>query len=310
MTEGPALIWLSLACLLAAAGVGLWGLSLHRQRVRGMDSFVERTMAARPLNEPTAPVAVLEDETQDGAQKWLWEPPWLANPKAKKQVLLWIGIGALLALLLGVLIHPLAGAVICVLSILLGLFFAWWRWQKLRNQVVAQLPSFIDGMVRMVVLGHAPQSAFLMASSTAKMPVAEVMQRAAGFAKAGMSLSQAILAASRDLHLDEIRLLAAILDVGTRYGGRVDALLERVSHFMRDREQAEQELRALSAEVRISAWVLSLLPLVVGGMIIVANAAYFMKMWADPTGRMLVMVAAGLQLTGVICLYRLAKMDK
>jgi len=93
-----------------------------------------------------------------------------------------------------------------------------------------------------------------------------------------------------------------------RYGGRADLLLERVANFMRDREQAEQELIALSSETRLSAWILGLLPVGVGAFLIFTNPGYFMGMWNDDTGRILIFSAAGLQLTGAVLLYRLARL--
>jgi hypothetical protein len=88
-------------------------------------------------------------------------------------------------------------------------------------------------------------------------------------------------------------LLASILGLGVRYGGRADLLLERVGNFMRDREQAEQELVAMSAETRLSAWILGLLPVGVGAFLIMTNPGYFMGMWNDGTGRILIFSAAG-----------------
>ena len=78
---------------------------------------------------------------------------------------------------------------------------------------------------------------------------------------------------------------------------------------MRDREQAEQDLSAMTAETRMSAWVLSLLPVAVCGLIISFNAGYFLRMWEDPSGRNIIWMAAGLQVFGVILLYRMAKLD-
>ena len=89
----------------------------------------------------------------------------------------------------------------------------------------------------------------------------------------------------------------------------IKPLLERVAHFLRDQQQARQELFALSAEVRLSAWVLSLLPLLVGGAIIITNADYFMQLWNDTGGRQLLYAAAGLQVVGVCMLYRLAQLE-
>ena len=83
--------------------------------------------------------------------------------------------------------------------------------------------------------------------------------------------------------------------------------MERTATFMRDREEAQRELLALSAETRLSAWVLGLLPLVVAGGLFVLNAGYVMLMWKDPTGRNLLLGAAVLEVVGVLMLYRLAK---
>ena len=94
--------------------------------------------------------------------------------------------------------------------------------------------------------------------------------------------------------------------MGRTVGGEsfVGVLLEG----LRDREQAEHELVAMSAETRLSAWILGLLPIGVGAFLIATNPSYFMRMWNDETGRMLIFSAAGLQLIGVGLLYRLSRL--
>ena len=301
------LAWVSMACLLLAAGIGLWGYAQHKQNVQVISQRVQRVLDAEPTL--VLPVA-LDKERQQRQHEWLqFAPPWVQQAFSPRQwVLIALSTGCVTGLVAWM--SSLSIAVIVPLLVLgIALFVAWLRWQRLRARVVQQLPSFIDGMVRMVVLGHATQSAFVMATAAAKEPLASIVVKAAAFAKAGMPIDQALQAATRELKLNEFNLLAAILHVGGRFGGRVDHLLERVAHLMRDREQADRELKALSAEVRVSAWVLSLLPVVVGGVIIVLNASYFMKMWDDPSGKWLALVSLGLQVLGSVVLYRLANLD-
>ncbi|MCY1562657.1 hypothetical protein D9M68_1000910 [compost metagenome] len=76
---------------------------------------------------------------------------------------------------------------------------------------------------------------------------------------------------------------------------------------MRDREQAEHELVAMSSETRLSAWILGLLPVCVAAFMIMNNPSYFLGMWNDGTGRMLVLMGVGLQASGGLLLYRLAR---
>jgi tight adherence protein B len=64
---------------------------------------------------------------------------------------------------------------------------------------------------------------------------------------------------------------------------------------------------ALSAETRLSAWVLGLLPLVVAGGLFVMNAGYILLMWRDPMGKAMLLTALGLEVVGALLLYRLAK---
>jgi tight adherence protein B len=106
----------------------------------------------------------------------------------------------------------------------------------------------------------------------------------------------------------ELELVGAVLRLSVKYGGRADVMLDRMASFMRDLEQAERELSAMSAETRLSAWILALLPVGIGGFLILTNPRYFGAMWFDPTGRELVYLAFGLQLVGAWLLYRLTRL--
>ncbi|MNE78604.1 hypothetical protein D3C80_1750270 [compost metagenome] len=125
--------------------------------------------------------------------------------------------------------------------------------------------------------------------------------------RAGKELDQAVLQVGRAYKVDELVLVASVLRLSVRYGGRADMVMERTAAFMRDREAAQRELLALSAETRLSAWILGLLPLVVAGGLFMLNAGYIMLMWKDPAGKTMLLAALGLEAAGVLMLYRLAK---
>lgn len=302
-----ALAWISVACLVLAAGVALWGYTQQQEKVTAISARVQRVLDAAPT--VVIPIAVEQQQKQKN-QAWLdFAPVWLQGAYMPKQWMTFAVVLGLFTLLVALLSNVMIALIAPLMACAVWVFVAWLKWQKMRARVLQQLPSFIDGMIRMVVLGHATQSAFVMAAASAKEPLASTVAQAAAFTKAGMPVDQALTAASKDLKLQEFSLLSSIMQVGGRFGGRVDSLLEKVAHLIRDREQADRELRALSAEVRVSAWILSLLPILVGGAIIILNAAYFMKMWDDPMGRWIGFAGIGLQAIGTIVLYRLAKID-
>jgi tight adherence protein B len=314
MSEGSVFA-LAAALLLVAAGVSLWAASVrHQQRQQAQRQLAERidpmTSGALPsgaLRFGAPPPPVLPRLAPSKAVLPL--PGWLLGAVAPGALL----GGAAIAVVSVGATALLSGAVsaLGLLALLLmgGSFFLWLRVQAMRRQIIRQLPGFLDVIVRLIVMGHSTQAAFQTAAGGTKHPLRGHMDNAMGLVKAGMDIDQALLQVARKVRIEELFLLASILGLGVRYGGRSDVLLERVAHFMRDHEEAEQELVAMSSETRLSAWILGLLPVLVGGAIVATNGDYFARMWTDPTGQAMVFGAVGLQALGALLLYRLARLS-
>jgi tight adherence protein B len=192
------------------------------------------------------------------------------------------------------------------------LCFIWFlvsvRTQKRRVAIVRQLPSFLDGIVRLITLGNSVPAAFQGAVQTTETPLRECLDHVSRMLRSGVEIDRALSHAAVVYGARELELVGAVLRLSVKYGGRADVMLDRMSAFMRDLEQAERELSAMSAETRLSAWVLALMPLAIGGFLIVSNPRYFGAMWFDPTGRELVYLAFALQLFGAYLLYRLTRL--
>lgn len=318
--DSRAFLMLSLALLVAAGAIALWLIVSRKQKMRQMTEHLAQSLdqsAAAALGagfkdhgasafDSSVADAVLG---QDGKSVWQVPAILLGTVSAR---LFYGGLVliALVFLVVGMAASWLAASAALVVLAIGFFFFLYTRAQKYRVRLTQQLPGFLDKTVRLVSIGNSVQAAFQLAAANTKEPLQSVMEKAASLARAGMELEDAVAHVARQTRLDELHLLAAILRISVRYGGRVDLLLERVANFMRDREQAEQDLSAMTAETRMSAWVLSLLPVAVCGMIISFNAGYFLRMWNDETGRNIIWAAAALQVFGVVLLYRMAKLDE
>ena len=315
-----AFLLLSLALLIAAAAVVLWLFASRQQKTRQMAQHLAQSLeksaaAAAGFAARDASASAFDNSVADALlakdKKAGWPVPAILIGTVSAK-LFYGGLALILAtfLVVGLTAGWLAASAGVVVLGIAFFFFLYSRAQKYRSRLTRQLPGFLDNTVRLVTIGNSIQAAFQMAAATTKDPLQSVMEKAASLARAGMDLENAVAHVARQTRLDELHLLAAILRISVRYGGRVDLLLERVANFMRDREQAEQDLSAMTAETRMSAWVLSLLPVAVCGLIISFNAGYFLKMWNDASGRNIIWAAAVLQVIGVMLLYRLAKLDE
>ncbi|CAM2155629.1 type II secretion system F family protein [Paraburkholderia tropica] len=211
---------------------------------------------------------------------------------------LWAYVAAGLPALLGALMVVAAGSAF-VLSV---------RIERRRRKLVGQLPSFLDGIVRLIVLGNSVPAAFQAALVTTEAPLRECLDHVSRMLRSGVEIDRALYQVAQVYRARELEFVGSVLRLSVRYGGRADVMLERMSNFMRDLEQAQRELIAMSAETRLSAWVLGLLPIGIAGFLIVTNPSYFGSLWDDGSGRKLVYAAIGLQVFGGWLLYRLTRL--
>lgn len=102
-------------------------------------------------------------------------------------------------------------------------------------------------------------------------------------------------------------MLAVSVKVNQRYGGNASDLMENLITLIRDRERAAGQLRALTGETRISAWVLGVMPIGMCAYVFLSNPDFILGMWNDATGRLLLLGAFGLQILGSWVLWRMLR---
>lgn len=307
--------WLlmSAALVLAGSGLFLWDLTNRRKARQVANQTLAKRMALEASSKtndlrfgnPTSRTPPTTTRTAETVAL----PEWLLGALTSQQVLGGLALLTTVCLLVGLLANWFSALGLLALGLLATTFVTWLRLQKMRAQLVRQLPGFLDVMVRLIRTGNSTQSAFQQAVSASAAPLRLHMDNAMSLVRADRNIDQALQHIAEKVRVDELYLLASILGLGVRYGGRSDVLLERVANFMRDHEEMEHELVAMSSEIRMSAWILSLLPLFVGGAIVVLNSAYFGHMWNDATGQHMIFSALALQVAGVFLLYRLARLE-
>ena len=202
----------------------------------------------------------------------------------------------------------LAAGVMLLACVCFVTFIVSVRTQKRRQKIVQQLPSFLDGIVRLITLGNSVPAAFQGAMQITEAPLRDCLDHVSRMLRSGIEIDRALSQAAVLYGARELELVGAVLRLSVKYGGRADVMLDRMASFMRDLEQAGRELAAMSAETRLSAWILALLPVGIGGFLMLTNPRYFGAMWFDASGRQLVYLAFGLQIVGAYVLYRLTRL--
>ncbi len=298
-----------MALVLVVLAVVLWQGASQQSNRKAKDKFMLEQLERRLGQEDAA-----EEEAMRQRKVWKGGPrnwnEFLLRagvvPTTRFYVLFWLVV-LIPAILAGLFGGTIAAGAAFVLMIAISLFHLWLKGERLRKDIVRQLPDFLDRVVRMMTIGNSMGAAFHNAVAGTDLPLRDVIDKTVSLNRSGKEIDVALHYVARQYGLHELYLLASVMGVALKYGGRSDQVLERMSAFMRDIEQARAEMKAMSAELRLSAWVLALLPVGLACFILVFNNELFMGMWEDPVGQVMLVGAVVLQISGSYWLYRLAK---
>lgn len=200
-----------------------------------------------------------------------------------------------------------AGVMTLGLALVLLFFVPYVRLRRRQRQIVTQIPMFIDQMARALSTGKSVEGAVRSVVTDIQMPLREVLDRVIRSTDLGVSFSEAIYQAAQLHGIKELGLIALAIRISSNYGSSPQELLKSVVHMIRQQEQAQRELAAMTGETKITAWVLSLTPLLILGYMYVSNPGYLDMMLQDASGAMIFKGALIMQATGVLIFWRMMK---
>ncbi|MES2151442.1 MAG: type II secretion system F family protein [Pseudomonadota bacterium] len=220
-----------------------------------------------------------------------------------------IGLAGLLLLAGVVLVHlrpvpQLAQWVICLLlpcSPYAMLVRA--RTARLRK-IEMQLPEAADFLARALRAGHAFTNVLQMVGAELSDPLAAEFRAAHEEINYGVPMNEALHNLAERIPLTDLRYLVIAVVIQRESGGNLAEILGNISHIIRERLKLIAQVRVLSAEGRMSAWILSLLPFGVVAVMYGSNEKYISMLWTDPEGIRLLWYGAGMILCGIFWLRR------
>lgn len=222
---------------------------------------------------------------------------WRMSP-----LLLIIAALALMGFLSMVLLDRPVWIGLLVASILgsLPVLFAVNAKRKRLQTIEAQLPNALDFMARALRVGHSFQSALSMVAEQMNDPIAAEFTATFDEIKFGIAVPDALNNLVTRVPLVDLRHFVAAVLIQRETGGNLAELLDSIAEIVRERHRLQGAVRSLSAEGRMSAWVLCLLPIVLGLLLCIINPAFMAPLWQDPLGLRVVGGLATLMGLGVL----------
>lgn len=182
-----------------------------------------------------------------------------------------------------------------------------WRRERRLARIERQLPDALDLIVRALRAGHAFTAGLKMAGEEMPQPIAGEFRAVHEEINFGVSLQQALTHLSERVPLTDLRYFTVAVLIQRESGGNLTEILSDLSRLIRERGKLLSRIRVLSAEGRLSAWILAIMPFALGGLILAFNPDFMRPLFDDPIGHTLLRVMAVLMVLGGLMLRKISR---
>lgn len=196
-------------------------------------------------------------------------------------------LATLVALRLPIFAGLGAAAAVYVLPILFLVF----RRRRRLNKLIQQLPDVFELLGQALRAGHSLASGMQVVATELPEPAGTEFGRVFHEQNLGLKVEDALVNLANRMDLLDVRLFVTAVLIQRQTGGDLAEVLDKISGVIRDRIKLHGTVKALTAEGRLSGYVLLALPFVVFLVMIKINYDYAKVLWAHPTGQMMALIA-------------------
>jgi tight adherence protein B len=291
--------------LLLGVVLVLLGVVLHRNRSRGPEEVMERMgrFATREellavvdssggKHSPNSVAVSLEQMIQGGSMA-----ERTAAMLSRADMRLTVGEFFLMRLLaaiggfgLGFIVMAIAASVFgLLLGLVLGLvgfmvpaIVVSMKGKMRVKKFLGQLGDTITLMANSLRAGYSLLQTMELVSREAKDPIAGEFRRLVREVGLGISTEDALMNLLRRVPSEDLDLLVTAINIQHEVGGNLAQILTTIGHTIRERVRIQGEIKVLTAQVQLSGYIISAMPVVLGFVIFVMNPAYIKELFVWP----------------------------
>jgi tight adherence protein B len=177
------------------------------------------------------------------------------------------------------------------------------------NKFEEQLPDALGMMSRGLKAGYPFSETLKLVSDDLVDPVAKEFEITFNDVNYGGDLRAALQGLLARIPSVTVMALVSAVMIQKETGGNLAELLDKLASVIRGRYKFQRKIKTLSAEGRLAAWVMSLFPFVLGGILSLINPDLMPMLIYDPTGQKLIIGAFVLMVIGIFWMQRIVRID-
>ncbi len=314
---------LLLTVFLATFGTLVCGFAFLNRRALAQHSAAKRRIE-RGSSALDAEISIWRDSAASSIpalNKWLdqlshteWLRRELQNAGVSNrpsEVILAASVMGLSSYLVGVAVfdnRPIA----LVFGILAALIpYAWVRRRKRKRlqRFEEQLPEAMDMLVNAMRAGYSFQAGMEFVGREFDAPLGAEFARFYEEQRLGVEVRAALFNLVGRVDSIDLKMFVTAVLIQRETGGNLGEVLANISAMLRERFRIQNELRTVTAHVRLSAQILGVMPIGVAALMFAANPEFVAPLYTEPLGRILLGVALIGQVIGFIVMHRMADIE-
>jgi tight adherence protein B len=189
-----------------------------------------------------------------------------------------------------------------------GMILAW-RKAKRRRAFADQLPEALTQMSGSLRAGFSVAQSLDTITRQLPWPSKDEFARVVREIQLGQSLQAALIHLSERIPGDDLIMVITSINIHQQIGGNLAEILETVAETIRERIRIKREIQVLTAQQRISGYVLVALPIAMGAFLLIINPEYEMRLFTPGPTLCIPIGAAISMVVGYIAMQRIIDID-
>ena len=218
------------------------------------------------------------------------------NVRPGEFIVLTAGV-SLAGLALGWFVHPLVGPGVAAAIAFASRFFVAYLGRRRRTLFANQLNNTLLVLASSLRAGHGVQRALSAVAEESDSPTNEEFTRVVAETRIGRDLIEAMQGVADRLGNEDFDWVVRAVAINRELGGNLSEVLDNVATTIRERNQLRRQVHALSAEGRLSAMILFVLPFGVAGFVRMTNPGYLNELTESNVG-IIFIASAGVAMLG------------
>jgi tight adherence protein B len=170
-----------------------------------------------------------------------------------------------------------------------------------------QLPDALDFLARSMRAGHAFSISLEMVGEELADPLGQEFRALFNEQNLGASLERSFAGFAKRVPIPDVRFFSSAVLLQRQTGGNLSEILNRLSHIIRERFRLKGQVKAASAHGKMTATILTLLPVATLVAFLITSPGYLDSMFTNPLGRKVIALGIVAQVIGNFFIRRIIK---